>query len=125
MTGIIKRAAQTMMKAISDRAVASVKPLDSITIGTPVSRVDGYLKVTGAATYASDTLLPHMAHAVLVPSTIARGRITSIDQSEAAALPGVIAILTHENAPRLRKNLVPQIGDRALVAWARPPPSAG
>ena len=110
MTGLIQHAAQTMMKAISDRAVASVKPLDSITIGTPVSRVDGHLRVTGAATYAPDTLLPHMAHAVLVTSTVARGRIASIDQSEAAALPGVIAILSHQNAPRLRKNLVPQVG---------------
>ena len=50
MTGLFQRAAQTMMKAISDRAVASVKPLDSVTIGTPVSRVDGHLRVTGAAT---------------------------------------------------------------------------
>ena len=110
MTGFIQRAARTVVKTISDRAVTNIAPLTTVTIGTPVSRVDGYLKVTGAARYASDTMLPNMVYAAIVPSTIARGRIVSIDQSEVAGLPGVIAVFTHENAPRLRKNLVPQIG---------------
>ncbi|MGH2614350.1 MAG: xanthine dehydrogenase family protein molybdopterin-binding subunit, partial [Thermomicrobiales bacterium] len=110
MTEIIKRAAQAVTKTISQRAAASVAGINAVTIGTPVSRVDGHLKVTGAASYPSDVLLPNMAYAVLVPSTIALGRIAAIDSVEAAARPGVIAIVTHENAPRLRKNLTPQIG---------------
>ena len=76
---------------------------------TPI-RIDGVAKVTGAATYPSDVRLPGMVHAALVTSTIARGRILGIDRVEALSLPGVIAVFTHENAPRLRKNLVPQIG---------------
>jgi xanthine dehydrogenase YagR molybdenum-binding subunit len=110
MTSIVKRAVQTVTEAVADRAVAREEPLDAVSIGTPVSRVDGRLKVTGAARYPADTVLPEMAHAVLVTSPIARGRITRIDTAEATALPGVLAVISHENAPRLRKNLVPQIG---------------
>jgi xanthine dehydrogenase YagR molybdenum-binding subunit len=110
MSTVVKRAARTVTKAIADRAVAKVETPDPVTIGTPVSRIDSHLKVTGAATYPSDVHLPGMVHAALVTSTIARGRILGIDRVEALSLPGVIAVFTHENAPRLRKNLVPQIG---------------
>jgi xanthine dehydrogenase YagR molybdenum-binding subunit len=103
MTGLITHAEH----AVTD---ADIEGLDAAYVGSPVSRVDGYLKVTGAATYPSDTLLPAMTHAVLVPSRIARGTIATIDTTEATALPGVLAILTHENVQRLHKNLVPQIG---------------
>ena len=110
MTGIIKRAVHAATEALAERAMANVEELDANCVGTPVSRIDGYLKVTGAAPYSSDTLLPDMAHAVIVPSSIARGTITGIDVNEASALPGFLAILTHENTPRLRRNLVPQMG---------------
>jgi xanthine dehydrogenase YagR molybdenum-binding subunit len=110
MSTIVRRAARTVTKAIADRAVSRVETPDPVSIGTPVSRIDGYLKVTGAATYPSDVHLPGMVYATLVPSAIARGRIVAIDSGETASLPGVIAVFTHENAPRLRKNLVPQIG---------------
>jgi xanthine dehydrogenase YagR molybdenum-binding subunit len=68
-------------------------------IGTPVSRVDGHAKVTGAAKYAGEFGAPDLAHANLVTSTIARGRIVSIDIREAMSIAGVIAILTHKNRP--------------------------
>ena len=71
-------------------------------IGAPLDRVDGQLKVTGAAPYAADIALPAQpAHAVLVQSTIARGRIVAIETRAAERAPGVIAVMTHENAPRL------------------------
>ncbi|MGE0370709.1 MAG: xanthine dehydrogenase family protein molybdopterin-binding subunit [Gammaproteobacteria bacterium] len=70
-------------------------------IGQPISRVDGPDKVTGKATYAAEFVVPEMAHAALVLSTIARGRITGIDVRAAEGAPGVLAVLTHENAPRL------------------------
>lgn len=74
-------------------------------IGAPLDRVDGQLKVTGAAPYAADiTLAAEPAHAVLVQSTIARGRILSIDTRAAERAPGVIAVMTHENAPRLAES---------------------
>jgi xanthine dehydrogenase YagR molybdenum-binding subunit len=70
-------------------------------IGEPVDRVDGPPKVTGAARYPSDFTFPDLAHAVLVQSTIAAGRITRTLVSKAEAAPGVLAVITHENAPAL------------------------
>ncbi|TIN12109.1 xanthine dehydrogenase family protein molybdopterin-binding subunit [Mesorhizobium sp.] len=70
-------------------------------IGKSVSRVDGRLKVTGAATYAAEFEVPNLAHAAVVRSIVANGRIASIDTAEAERAPGVIAVVTHSNAPRL------------------------
>jgi xanthine dehydrogenase YagR molybdenum-binding subunit len=70
-------------------------------IGQAIQRTDGRLKVTGAATFSAEHPLPRMAHAVLVQSTIARGHIASIDTARAAAMPGVLAVMSHKNAPRL------------------------
>lgn len=70
-------------------------------IGQPVSRVDGRLKVTGAATYAAEFEVPNLAHAAVVRSTIANGRIASIDTATAEQAPGVLTVLTFRNAPRL------------------------
>jgi xanthine dehydrogenase YagR molybdenum-binding subunit len=68
-------------------------------IGTATSRVDGHAKVTGAAKYAGEFSAPDLAYGHLVTSTIAKGRIVSIDISAAMAIPGVIAVLTHKNRP--------------------------
>jgi xanthine dehydrogenase YagR molybdenum-binding subunit len=73
-----------------------VKPL----IGADVDRVDGFKKVTGGATYAAEVQVANVAHAVVVGSTIGRGRITAIDTRAAEAAAGVIAVITHRNAPR-------------------------
>jgi xanthine dehydrogenase YagR molybdenum-binding subunit len=70
-------------------------------IGTPVSRIDGHAKVTGAAKYAAEFDAPDLAYGAVVTSTIARGRITAIDTAEAARVAGVRDILTHENRPPL------------------------
>ena len=70
-------------------------------VGQGISRVDGILKVTGAATYATDYNLKNVAHAVLFKSTIASGEIAEIDSSAAEKSPGVIAVITHKNTPKL------------------------
>jgi CO/xanthine dehydrogenase Mo-binding subunit len=70
-------------------------------IGDPVDRIDGPLKVTGSALYPSDFTFPDLTHAVLVQSTIAAGTIRGIDTAKAEAAPGVLAVITHENAPAL------------------------
>ena len=70
-------------------------------IGAPVDRVDGKLKVAGAAPYPSDVSYPGMAYAAFVRSTIAAGRILDIDAADALALPGVHEIITQRNAPKL------------------------
>jgi xanthine dehydrogenase YagR molybdenum-binding subunit len=73
-------------------------------IGTPTSRVDGRAKVTGAAKYAGDFNTAGLAHAAVVTSSIAKGRIRRIDASDALRVPGVLAVLTHENRPRMAKS---------------------
>ena len=72
-------------------------------IGQAVDRVDGRLKVTGGAKYAADYTVNQIAHGVPVQSSIARGRVVNIDTSAAERSPGVLAVITQNNAPTLRK----------------------
>ena len=74
-------------------------------IGTPVSRVDGRLKVTGAAPFAAEIAMDGMAYASLAYSTVARGRV-SLDTVAAEAAPGVVLVMTHRNAPRMARPAV-------------------
>lgn len=66
-------------------------------IGKGINRIDGILKITGKATYATDYPAKNMAYAVLFKSTIAAGKIKSIGTTEAQKYPGVIKIITHDN----------------------------
>ena len=70
-------------------------------IGKPVDRVDGRLKVTGKAPYSAEFPLKNLAYGVTVQSTIASGRIRSIDSHAAEALPGMIAVITYKNSMSL------------------------
>jgi xanthine dehydrogenase YagR molybdenum-binding subunit len=70
-------------------------------IGQSISRVDGRLKVTGGAQYTADIPVAGAVHAAIVHSTIANGRTVSIDTSAAEKQPGVIAIFTCRNMPRM------------------------
>ena len=72
-------------------------------IGTAVNRKDGYAKVTGTATYSAEHDVPGLVHGVVVTSTIANGRIKAIDTREAEKAPGVIAVFTPKNAPKVFK----------------------
>ena len=67
-------------------------------IGKPAVRVDGVAKVTGQARYPSDEPVQNPAFAWLVMSAIGRGRIRRLDLGAVRAVPGVLDILTHENA---------------------------
>ena len=71
-------------------------------IGQGMNRTDGRLKVTGGATYSAEHAVPRLAQAVMVQSTIPSGRIVAIDDAAARALPGVLVVMTHRNAPRLQ-----------------------
>ena len=71
------------------------------TVGQPIDRIDGPAKVTGRARYSAEWPTQNLAHAVLVTSRIASGRVAAIDTTAALRMHGVIAVLTHENAPRL------------------------
>ncbi|RFU45081.1 xanthine dehydrogenase family protein molybdopterin-binding subunit [Paraburkholderia sp. DHOC27] len=70
-------------------------------IGQPMDRTDGVLKVTGQARYAAEFPEARLAHAVMVTSPISSGSIVSIDASRAQALPGVLLVMTYQNALRL------------------------
>ena len=73
-------------------------------------RVDAVAKVTGSARYAGEIPLPGKAYGYVLQSTIARGHITSIDTEQALAAPGVLAVITHQNAGRLQ-----DVGDGELL----------
>jgi xanthine dehydrogenase YagR molybdenum-binding subunit len=70
-------------------------------IGTPLDRIDGPRKVTGTAPYAYEHHVENPLYLYPLQSDVARGRVARIDASAAESLPGVILIITHENAPRL------------------------
>lgn len=74
---------------------------DVVHLGAPLPRVDGRAKVTGAARYAAEHQVDGMTYVFPIQSTIAKGRVEAIDASAALALPGVVAILSHQNAPCL------------------------
>ncbi|MEV4172505.1 xanthine dehydrogenase family protein molybdopterin-binding subunit [Nonomuraea sp. NPDC049709] len=92
--------------------------------GAPLSRVDGRLKVTGRAAYAAEQdalgAVRGAVHGVIVTSTAGKGRITGIDTAQAAAQPGVLAVISHLNAPKLpyrpyRGDSDPASGERLHV----------
>jgi len=85
-------------------------------IGQGIDRIDGRVKVTGAAKYAAEHAIPRLAYAAMVTSTIPNGRITSIDTDAARALPGVLVVMTHQNAPRLPKQEKSPPGTQGVVA---------
>jgi xanthine dehydrogenase YagR molybdenum-binding subunit len=70
-------------------------------VGRPISRLDGPLKVSGAAPYAAEFPLERMLYAALVFSTIPKGRIVSMDTADAEGFAGVQLVMTHRNAPRM------------------------
>ena len=84
-----------------------VTPLDTVQdglVGKPIDRVDGEPKVTGSATYAYEYKEPDgIAYGFLVPATIAKGRIATLDTAVAEKMPGVVAVLTYRNAPKQGK----------------------
>ena len=75
--------------------------LDAHAMGRSIERVDAVAKVSGTALYAYDHSFDNPAYAYPVLSTIARGRVSRIDIADAESVDGVLAVLHHDNAPRL------------------------
>src|SRR5438874_2734293 len=84
-------------------------------VGTPRAKVDAYAKVTGRAVYADDILLPRMLYGRILRSPHAHARILSIDTSQAAKLPGVLAIITGEDLPQ-KFGILPSSQDEYALA---------
>ncbi|MFK4149979.1 xanthine dehydrogenase family protein molybdopterin-binding subunit [Streptomyces sp. NPDC004065] len=81
-------------------------------VGTAHTRVEGLEKVTGAARYAGEIPFAGLAHGWLAVSTVARGRIRSLGTGPVLAMPGVLAVLHHGNAPRLETDYIGMLGVR-------------
>jgi xanthine dehydrogenase YagR molybdenum-binding subunit len=75
-------------------------------VGTAHTRVEGRDKVTGAARYAGEIPFTGLVHGWLALSTVARGRIVAIETADVLGMPGVLCVLTHENAPRVETDYV-------------------
>jgi CO/xanthine dehydrogenase Mo-binding subunit len=102
-------------------------------VGKPLGRVEGPAKVTGAATYTADILLPGMAWGKALRSPLPHARIRSIDTTAAEHMPGVLAVLTAKDVPDvligrrvydmpvLAKERVRFIGEKVAVVAAETP----
>jgi xanthine dehydrogenase YagR molybdenum-binding subunit len=77
-------------------------PEPKANMGKPVPRYDAVAKVTGKAAYAADVALANPAFAFLVTSAISKGRINGFDLADARTVRGVVDIVTHENAEKLK-----------------------
>src|SRR5215472_3252751 len=85
---------------------ATTNPIDQLkVVGKPSDRIDGPLKTTGTAPYAYERhdVVANQAYGYVVGSAIAKGRIAAMDLSKAKTAPGVIAIVTADNAGKLGK----------------------
>jgi xanthine dehydrogenase YagR molybdenum-binding subunit len=97
-------------------------PVNLPMIGKPRDRVDARVKVTGAARYAAENNMKGLVHAVVVASTIPSGRIKSIDDAAAKKSPGVLAVITYLNVPRLNQPPAQPTGGQQSGG---PPPDSG
>jgi len=95
-------------------------PIGNSIIGAPVTRIDGSLKVTGAARYAVDHPLDNVAFGVPVASTVGNATIHNIDTTIAQRMPGVLAILHHGNTEQLFRP-AGQLEQNSRAGEARPP----
>ncbi|USX25943.1 xanthine dehydrogenase family protein molybdopterin-binding subunit [Oxalobacteraceae bacterium OTU3CINTB1] len=98
---------------------ATTNPIDQLrVVGKPVDRVEGLLKVTGTATYAYEqhAAAPGAAYGYVLGAAIAKGRIDGIDTARAKAAPGVLAVVTADNAGKLDRGEF--YADRALAGPA-------
>src|SRR3954469_3194566 len=85
---------------------ATTNPIDQLRVdGKPVDRIEGKLKTTGTAPYAYERhdVAPNAAYGYILGAAVSKGRIDRIDTSAARRAPGVLAVVTYENAGKLGK----------------------
>lgn len=108
--GVMRKIMETVVQFVPDKEPDPLIPKHGY-LGKPLSRVDGPLKVKGEARFTAEFDIENLAYAALVYSTIAKGRVARIDASEAEKMPGLIAIITHENAPKMKKPSLMNMSD--------------
>jgi 4-hydroxybenzoyl-CoA reductase alpha subunit len=84
-------------------------------VGQPLPKVDAWAKVTGETRYADDLALPRLAHGRLLRSPHAHARIRAIDTARARALPGVYAVITGADLPRVKFGILPVSQDEEAL----------
>src|SRR5690242_15901435 len=100
-------------------------PAPKQNMGEPVPRIDGRVKVTGEALYASDVPVRNPAFAYLVTSSIAKGRIDEIDLGDALGVPGVLDVLTYENTKLKEVKFSSGGGGGPTTSWQSLGPEIG
>jgi xanthine dehydrogenase YagR molybdenum-binding subunit len=80
-------------------------------LGRDLERVDAEAKVKGAARFTAEFHPENLAHAVLVHSTIAKGKVSRLNTSRAEGAPGVVQVITHRNMPKLKAPPLVDLGD--------------
>src|SRR6516225_9552725 len=98
---VVQTIMETIAKVLPDKGA---DPLNAHTgyVGQALQRVDAHAKVRGVARFTAEFKLDNLAYAVLVHSTIARGKIRKIDTEVAEQAPGVLAVITYQNMPRIK-----------------------
>ncbi|WP_395747429.1 aldehyde oxidoreductase molybdenum-binding subunit PaoC [Prosthecobacter sp.] len=104
---------------------ATTNPIDNLTVvGKPVDRLDGPRKTTGTAPYAyerhGDDAVKNPAYGWIIGAGIAKGRLISMDLAAAKTAPGVLTIITAENAGKLDKgqhNIAPLLGGPEITHY--------
>ena len=84
-------------------------------VGQPLPKIDAWAKVTGETRYADDLVLPRMAHGKLVRSAHAHATIRAIDTTRARALPGIYAVITGHDLPRVKFGILPVSQDEEAL----------
>ncbi len=116
-TGVAATAA--LLPACSTDAPPQAAPPKKVgALGSPLSRADGRLKITGGARYAIEQTLDGLVYGVIVGSTIPAGRITSIDSTAARATPGVLEVYTHESGLTIHEPARASAGGAATEKFA-------
>jgi 4-hydroxybenzoyl-CoA reductase subunit alpha len=88
-------------------------------VGHPLPKIDAWGKVTGETRYADDLVLPRMAYGKLLRSTHAHARIVRIDTGRARALPGVFAVITGADLPRVKFGILPVSQDEEALCMEK------
>ncbi len=97
---IVSKVTEAIVRFVPDRNRDELSDAERV-MGKPIDRLDAVEKVTGHARFSAEYPLDNLAYAALVYSSIAKGAIKSIDIGQAERARGVIAVLTHENAPKM------------------------
>jgi xanthine dehydrogenase YagR molybdenum-binding subunit len=99
---ILQSIMETAAQFLPDKKPDVMKAEQETHVGHARTRVDGPAKVRGEARFTAEFQIENLAHAVLVHGTIAKGKISKLETEEARRAPGVLAVITHENVPKMK-----------------------